>query len=72
MKGHSDGHEGTDGQQDVEQLKELKQLEDSRLAIIAKIKKDRNRAGLQNIHTFINRRGINIEAEKLKKGSQKF
>ena len=65
MEEHSDGHEGTDAEQDVEQLSELKQLEDSILAIIAKIKKDRNRACLQNIHT-ISRRGINIEAEKLR------
>ena len=36
-------------------------------AFINKIKKDRNWACLQNIHIFINRRGINIEAEDVRK-----
>ena len=48
-----------DEQQNVEQLN----IEGSISSIIVKIKKDRNRACIQNIHTFINRRGINIEAE---------
>ena len=42
-------------------------IEDGILSVIAKIKKDRNRASMQNIHTFINRRGINIEMENLQK-----
>ena len=55
--------EGTDVQEEVDQHK----LEESIIAIIAKIKKDRNRACIQNIHTFINRRGIDIEMDEVKK-----
>ena len=55
--------EGNDVQEEVDQHK----LEESILAIIAKIKKDRNRACIQNIHTFINRRGIDIEMDEVKK-----
>ena len=33
---------------------------------LPKIKKDRNRACVQNVHTFLNRRGIIVEMEKLK------
>ena len=47
-------------------VKDLKHLEESILSIIAKIKKDRNRACIQNIHAFIKRRGIAIGVEKLK------
>ena len=72
MEEYSDEHDGTDGQQDVEQLKELKPLDDSILAIVANIKNDRNRACIQNIHTFRNRRGINIEGEKLRKVIENF
>ena len=62
--GQQDDGQQDDGQQDGGQL----EMEESILSIINKIKKDRNRACVQNIHTFINRRGINIEAEKVKKG----
>ena len=55
--------EGNDVQEEVDQHK----LEESIIAIIAKIKKDRNRACIQNIHTFINRRGIDIEMDEVKK-----
>ena len=40
-----------------------KNIEESVLSIISKIKKDRNRTCLQNIHTFMNRRNMNIEVE---------
>ena len=46
---------------------ELPKIEESVLSIIAKIRKDRNRACIQNIHTFINRRGIQIDAEDVEK-----
>ena len=56
--------EGNDEQQNEEQQNdEQLKIEGSILSIIAKIKTDRNRACIQNIHTFINTRGINIEAE---------
>ena len=54
--------EGSDTHDD-EQLR----LEEGILSVIAKIKKDRNRACMHNIHTFINRRGLNIEMENLQK-----
>ena len=58
--------EGNDEQQNDEQQKgEQLKIEESILSIIAKIKKDRKRACIQNIHTFINSRGINIEAERV-------
>ena len=50
---------GIDEQQSIEPQK----IEDNILSIISKIKKDRNRACVQNIHTFINRRGIDIQEE---------
>ena len=59
MEGHIDGIE----EQEAEQLKKL---EESILSIITKIKVDRNRACLQNILTFLNRRGYNIEMEEMK------
>ena len=59
--------EGQDEIDEQEQVDQLKKLEESILSVIAKIKKDRNRACFQNIHTFMNRRGINIEMEKLQK-----
>ena len=49
-----------------EQLKDLKHVEESILSVIHKIKKDRNRACVQNIHTFIQRRGTKMKVEKLK------
>ena len=61
--------EGTEEQQDIEgndEQQEL-QIEANILSIINKIKKDRNRACVQNIHTFINRRGVNIEVEEMRK-----
>ena len=58
--------EGMDRRQEDELVTDLKNIEESILSIIAKIKKDRNRACIQNIHTFIKRRGIAIEVEKLK------
>ena len=51
--------EGSDGY-DIEQQR----IEERILSIIAKIKKDRNRACMQNIHTSINRNDINIDMEK--------
>ena len=61
--------EGTEEQQGIDgndKQQEL-QIEDNILSIINKIKKDRNRAYVQNIHTFINRRGVNIEVEEVRK-----
>ena len=46
--------------------KEEKMMEETILSIIEKVKKDRNRACVQNIHTFLNRRGKNTEIEKVK------
>ena len=66
MAEHIDEHEEIDQQLEDEQLKDLKHVEESILSIINKIKKDRNRACVQNIHTFIQRRGIKMEVEKLK------
>ena len=66
MVEHIDGHDEIDEQLEDEQLKDLKHVEKSILPIINKIKKDRNRACVQNNHTFIQRRGIKMEVEKLK------
>ena len=66
MAEHIDEHEEIDQQLEDEQLKDLKHVEESIFSIINKIKKDRNRACVQNIHTFIQRRGIKMEVEKLK------
>ena len=66
MAEHIDEHEEIDQQLEDEQLKDLKHAEESILSIINKIKKDRNRACVKNIHTFIQRRGIKMEVEKLK------
>ena len=59
---NSDEQNG-DEQRDDEQQDddEKKRIEEAILSIIRKIKKDRNRACVQNIHTFLNRRGINME-----------
>ena len=66
MENHTDEQEGMDRRQEDELVTDLKHIEESILSIIAKIKKDRKRASIQNIHTFIKRRGIAIEVEKLK------
>ena len=59
--------EGNDEQQDSEQQdSEHLKIAENVVSIITKIKKDRNRACLQNVHTFLNRRGIIVEMEKLK------
>ena len=58
MDEHINGS-GIDEQRSIEPQK----IEDNILSIITKIKKDRNRARVQNIHTFINRRGIDIQEE---------
>ena len=63
MEEHMGEHDGMVEQQEVE----LPKIEESVLSIIAKIRKDRSRACIQNIHTFINRRGIHIDAEDVKK-----
>ena len=66
---HIDGDKGNDGtaeQQGIEGIAE-QQIEDDILSIIKRIKNDRNRACVQNIHTFINRRGINMEVEEVRK-----
>ena len=60
------GNDGTDEQQGIEGIAE-QQIDDDILSIIKKIKNDRNRACVQNIHTFINRRGINMEVEEVRK-----
>ena len=57
-----------DDQPDGEQHDvERKAIEEAILSIIGKIKKDRNRACVQNIHTFVNRRGFDIEADIVEK-----
>ena len=45
---------------------DAKQLEDCVKKVISKIKANRNRACFQNIQNFVNRRGKNVEMEKLK------
>ena len=60
------GNDGTDEQQGIERIAE-QQIEGDILSIIKKIENDRNRACVQNIHTFINRRGINMEVEEVRK-----
>ena len=62
-----DGHKGNDKGDDEQPGIEEPQIEENLLSIIKKIKKDTNRAGVQNIHTFINRRGINIGQEDVRK-----
>ena len=52
----SDNHQGNDESK----------IEEYIMKIIEKIKKDRNRAGYQNIQNFLNRRGIKLEMEKMK------
>ena len=61
------GHKGNDKGGDEQPGIEEPQLEENILSIIKTIKKDRNRVGVQNIHTFINRRGINIGQEDVRK-----
>ena len=57
-----------DDQPDGEQHDvERKAIEEAILSIIGKIKKDRNRACVQNIHTFVNRRGFDIGADIVEK-----
>ena len=65
MAEHIDEHEEIDEQLD-EQLKDLKHVEESILSVINKIKKDRNRACIQTVHTFMQSRGIQMDVEKLK------
>ena len=56
------------GQLDEEEHdEEYDKIKEAILFIIAKIKKDRNRACVQNIHTFVIRRGISIEVDSVKK-----
>ena len=45
---------------------DAKQLEECVKKVISKIKANRNRACFQNIQNFVNRRGKNVEMEKLK------
>ena len=52
---------------DNQQVKDERQIEEEIMKIIEKIKKDRNRASYQNIHNFLNRRGIKMEMENVKK-----
>ena len=69
MVEHSNGSDGSDGsaEQQEQQLDDQQQLEENVISIIGKINKARNRACIQNIHNFINRRGRNIGVEKVKK-----
>ena len=53
IDGDKGNDDGTDEQQGIEGIEE-QQIEDDILPIIKKIKNDRNRACVQNIHTFIN------------------
>ena len=56
------------GQLDEEEHdEEYDNIKEAILSIIAKIKKDRNRACVQNIHIFVIRRGISIEVDSVKK-----
>ena len=70
MAEHIDEHEEIDEQLDEqledEQLKDLTHVGESILPVINKIKKYRNRACIQNVHTFIQRRGLQMDVEKLK------
>ena len=68
MEKNNDEQNG-DEQRDDEQQDddEKKRIGEAILSIIRKIKKDRNRACVQNIHTFLNRRGINMELEQVGK-----
>ena len=52
MVEYIDGHNGIEVHQQI--------VQETKLSIIAKIRKGRNRACVQNIHNIINRRGINI------------
>ena len=45
---------------------DAKQLEECVKKVMSKIKANRNRACFQNIQNFVNRRGKNVEMEKLK------
>ena len=45
---------------------DAKQLEECVKKVIIKIKANRNRACFQNIQNFVNRRGRNVEMEKIK------
>ena len=67
MDEHMGGHDGIVEQQEVELLKIEESVLSIVLSIIAKIRKGRNRACIQNIHTFINRRGIQIDVEDVEK-----
>ena len=52
----SDNHQGNDESKTEEYI----------MKIMEKIKKDRNRAGYQNIQNFLNRRGIKLKMENMK------
>ena len=52
MENHTE-QEGMDRRPEDELVTDLKHIEESILSIIAKIKKDRNRACIQNIHSVI-------------------
>ena len=70
---NQDGDQHEAEQQEVQQQEvEQQKIAESILSIIGKIKKDRNRACLQNIHTFAKRRNINITARGRQKGNWQF
>ena len=51
---------------DNHQVNDESKTEEYIMKIIEKIRKDRNRAGYQNIQNFLYRRGIKLEMEKMK------
>ena len=51
---------------EVDVKDEEKKSEEMIISIIGKIKNNRNRACVQNIHTFINRHGKKMEMERVK------
>ena len=62
-----DGTTSKDDEHQTEHHVDENIIEENILSIIAKIKKDRNRACFQNIHDFINRRGISATMEDIKR-----
>ena len=64
---HDAGQNDARQQDDEQHDEEYQKIKEAILSIITKIEKQRNRACVQNIHTFVNRRGIPIEVEFIKK-----